>query len=34
LRGSAQRQGLPPFHDVAPIVTRRVKADFVAGGAQ
>jgi hypothetical protein len=32
-RGAKARQGLPPFHEVAPIVTRRDKATFVPGGA-
>jgi cytochrome c oxidase cbb3-type subunit I len=32
-RGGKARQGLPPFHEVAPIVTRRDKATFVKGGA-
>ena len=31
-RGAKTRQGLPPFHDVAPIITRRDKATFVHGG--
>ena len=31
-RGAKPRQGLPPFHEVAPIITRREKAKFVAGG--
>jgi cytochrome c oxidase cbb3-type subunit I len=33
-RGAAPRQGLPPFHEVAPIITRRDKAKFVPGGLQ
>jgi cytochrome c oxidase cbb3-type subunit I len=32
-RGGSKRQGLPPFHEVAPIITRRDKATFVPGGA-
>jgi cbb3-type cytochrome oxidase subunit 1 len=32
-RGAKARQGLPPFHEVAPIITRRDKASFVPGGA-
>ncbi|MES3032449.1 MAG: cbb3-type cytochrome c oxidase subunit I [Gemmatimonadota bacterium] len=32
-RGAKARQGLPPFHEVAPIITRRDKATFVPGGA-
>ena len=32
-RGAGARQGLPPFHEVAPIITRRDKATFVARGA-
>ncbi len=31
-RGATPRQGLPPFHEVAPIITRRSKATFVPGG--
>jgi cytochrome c oxidase cbb3-type subunit 1 len=33
-RGGKQKQGLPPFHEVAPIVTTRDKASFVAGGVK
>jgi hypothetical protein len=33
-RGAAPRQGLPPFHEVAPIITKRDKAKFVPGGLQ
>ncbi len=33
-RGGKARQGLPPFHEVAPIITRRDKASFVPGGVQ
>jgi cytochrome c oxidase cbb3-type subunit I len=33
-RGGSARQGLPPFHEVAPIVTRRDKATFIAGGVK
>lgn len=33
-RGGKARQGLPPFHEVAPIITRRDKATFVPGGVQ
>lgn len=32
-RGARTRQGLPPFHEVAPIITRRDKATFVPKGA-
>jgi len=31
-RGARARQGLPPFHEVAPIITRRDKATFVPRG--
>ena len=31
-RGARARQGLPPFHEVAPIITRRDKATFIPGG--
>jgi len=31
-RGARPRQGLPPFHEIAPIITRRDKATFVRGG--
>jgi cytochrome c oxidase cbb3-type subunit 1 len=32
-RGVKARQGLPPFHEVAPIISQRKKAVVIAGSA-